>query len=143
MSNRWRSRKRYRPKKSKTNGVVPRETLEGSALIEWVDMVGYPLNLLYHIANEGTGSPVRGRKLKAEGLRPGVADYCLPIARHGWNALYIELKALDGEPSDAQVRWCKDMIIEKNMALVVRGWPRAAEILAYYSECAKALRMLP
>jgi len=53
----------------------------------------YPELALFHaIPNGGARNPIVGKKLKAEGVRPGVCDTFLPVARGGYHGLYIEFK---------------------------------------------------
>jgi len=65
------------------------------ALIEWA---GYArcqrpeLDLLYAIPNGGHRDIRVAAKLKAEGVKRGVPDLCLPVMRGGFAALYIEMK---------------------------------------------------
>jgi hypothetical protein len=69
------------------------------ALIKWVRAVKdvYPvLNLLYAVPNGGYRNIYVARKLKAEGVRAGVADLCLPAARRGYHGLYLEMKSEEG-----------------------------------------------
>lgn len=71
------------------------ELTEQQAVIEWCEVMSrqFPeLKTIYHIPNEGKRSRIGGADLKKAGLKPGVPDLCLPIARGGWNALYIEMK---------------------------------------------------
>lgn len=51
------------------------------------------LALSYAIPNAGAGAS-RGQagKMKAEGVRPGIPDWCLPVASAGHIGLYIEFK---------------------------------------------------
>jgi hypothetical protein len=54
----------------------------------------YPaLQLAYGIPNAGAGAS-RGRagKMKAEGARPGIPDWCLPVSNGRHIGLYIEFK---------------------------------------------------
>nr|DAG54588.1 MAG TPA: Nuclease [Caudoviricetes sp.] len=48
--------------------------------------------IMYHIANEGVRVGRQGYRVKREGLVKGVADICLAVPRHGYGALYIEMK---------------------------------------------------
>jgi hypothetical protein len=58
------------------------------ALIRWVKAIedAYPvLKLLYAVPNGGDRNLYVARKLKAEGVRAGVADLCLPVTcRKRW-----------------------------------------------------------
>lgn len=68
---------------------------EQVAVIKWSDVHSRKfseLTWLHAIPNGGDRSKAQAGKLKAEGVRKGVADLCLPISRHGYNCLYIEMK---------------------------------------------------
>lgn len=69
------------------------ETTEQISLIGWAAMNEKfipELKLLYHVANEGKRT--NGALLKMAGLKTGVPDLCLPVARMGFHGLYIEMK---------------------------------------------------
>lgn len=50
------------------------------------------LALLHHIPNGGARSKATAGRLKAEGVKAGIPDICLPVPKNGYGALYIELK---------------------------------------------------
>jgi hypothetical protein len=56
------------------------------------------LALLFHIPNGGArgdnarSNAIRGAAMKAEGVKAGVYDLFLPVARGGWHGLFIEMK---------------------------------------------------
>jgi hypothetical protein len=59
----------------------------------------YPeLQWMHHIPNGGAraddarGNAIRGGKLKAEGVKEGIPDIFLPVARQNCHGLYIEMK---------------------------------------------------
>ncbi len=52
------------------------------------------LRLFYAIPNGGARSPQAAQYLRAEGLRPGMWDNCLPLPRFGFGAAYLEHKAV-------------------------------------------------
>ena len=82
--------------------IVPLEEAEQCALMEWAayNAGKWPeLRLLYHIPNEGKRSIRAGARLKAQGLKRGVPDNHLPVARGGYIGLYIELKRRDKRKS--------------------------------------------
>jgi hypothetical protein len=111
------------------------EYAEQCALITWAGLVQgrWPeLALLFHIPNGGARDRVTGAQLKAAGVKAGVPDLCLPVARHGWHGLFIELKVGDNEPSAQQVRWLDDLAAQGYLALVCRGWDEAREALEGY-----------
>lgn len=63
----------------------------------------YPKGLIFAIPNGGQRNVIVASKLKAEGVLSGVPDLCIPIAKKGYNGLYIELKnGKSGKLSDNQ-----------------------------------------
>lgn len=90
------------------------------------------LSRFYAIPNGGHRSKATAGKMRAEGVRSGVPDYCLPIARDGAHGLYIELKRPTGRPSAEQESWISDLNAEGYVAKVAVGWWEAWRILATY-----------
>ena len=115
---------------------VPTEERECDTLIVWRDLqLGrWPeLALLYHTANEGKRTPQMGARLKAMGMRPGVSDYFLPVARGGSHGLWIEMKRVRGgkvEPEQAQ--WIDSMLRQGYAACVCRGADEAIRVIVEY-----------
>lgn len=76
---------------------VPTEAQEQMTLFSWAAMQSgkYPeLNLLYHVPNGGSRHKAEAGRLRAEGVKAGVPDLCLPVARGQYHGLYIELTGL-------------------------------------------------
>ena len=70
------------------------EAREQEALFRWVAFArsGMPdLDMLYHIPNGGSRNRKEAYNLKLQGVRAGVPDLCLPVARGKFHGLYIEL----------------------------------------------------
>ena len=115
---------------------TPRESVEQQTLIKWARLARgkYPeLDMLYHITNEGKRSVVTGARLKSEGLKPGVPDLCLAVARGGAHGLYIEMKRTKGgRVSPEQARWIEKLSREGYVAVVCRGWEQAREAILRY-----------
>ena len=115
---------------------TPTEAQEQRDLFRWAAYQRgiYPeLQLMYHIPNEGKRTTYTGARMKAEGLRPGVPDICLPVARGPYHALYIEMKRTKhARVSEAQQGWLAALTRAGNRAVVCHGWEAAShEILAY------------
>lgn len=70
------------------------------ALCEYLDVNAKPEIFYFAVPNGGLRNIRVAQKMKAEGLRPGVADLCflLPHGRCAW----LELKAAKGSLSDQQ-----------------------------------------
>ena len=71
--------------------------------------------MLYHIPNGGTRDAIEGRHLKQQGVKRGVPDLCLPVARENYHALYIELKTDTGRATTEQKWWGKHLKCQGNM----------------------------
>jgi hypothetical protein len=111
------------------------EHQEQSALIEWVrkTQARIPqLALLYAVPNGARVAPGTANKLKAEGLLAGVPDLCLPVARGGYHALYIEMKSAIGKASPEQVAYMELLMDEGNMTAVCNGWEIAQAVIYSY-----------
>jgi len=84
------------------------------------------------VANGGYRSKRTAGKLKAQGVIPGISDLVLPVARRGCHALYLELKALDGHPSEAQLWFAREAALEGNCVAFAWGWEMARDTLIWY-----------
>ena len=113
----------------------PTEHEEQASLIRWAELrqAEWPeLALLHAIPNGGDRHRVTAAKLKAEGVRPGVPDLCLPVPRGGWHGLYIELKTRTGRASKDQRRWIAALRRLGYRAEICRGWEAARVVIENY-----------
>ncbi|MCL2071595.1 MAG: VRR-NUC domain-containing protein [Oscillospiraceae bacterium] len=93
----------------------------------------YPeLSLLHAIPNGGYRPITTAARLKAEGVRAGVPDICLPVARQGYNGLYIELKAPKGRVQANQREWLQDLSEQGYKAVVAYGFEEARTVIEDY-----------
>lgn len=66
----------------------------------------YPeLKLLFHIPNGGRRDPVEAKHLREQGVKKGVPDLFLPVARNGFHGLFIEMKTERGGILGKDQRW--------------------------------------
>lgn len=116
----------------------PTEHQEQSALFAWAKAMEWrmpELKLLYAIPNGGKRSKATAALLKAEGVKPGVPDICLPVARSGWHGMYIELKRRKGgRLSEEQRMWMSALETAGYRCCVCNGWEKAQEIITRYLE---------
>lgn len=87
---------------------VRSEHFEQRFLIERLDEMDaqYPeLQLGYAVPNGGMRSKAQAGKLKAEGVKRSVPDYCLPVPRWPFHGLYVEMKKVGGRSSPDQRRY--------------------------------------
>ena len=117
-------------------GNEPTEQSEQMALIQWAEYnrAAYPqLRLLHHIPNGGSRMKAEAGRLKAMGVKAGVPDLFLPVARGGFHGLYIELKRLEsGKASAVQRRWMEALRAEGYAVELCRGWVAASEKILDY-----------
>jgi hypothetical protein len=90
------------------------------------------LALLHAIPNGGHRNKVVAAKLKAEGVRAGVPDLCLPVARGRWHGLYIELKAKGGRASPRQLEWFGALRRQGYRVELCVGWTAARQVIEGY-----------
>lgn len=115
--------------------TIPNEHGEQSAVIEWAETraAALPaLELLYAVPNGGWRAKGTAGRLKAEGVKAGVPDLCLPVARGGYHSLYIEMKTLAGNPSEKQKQWIARLRQEGHCAEVCYGAADAIERIEVY-----------
>lgn len=113
------------------------EHSEQAALIEWAQWQlnqGHyaELALLFAIPNGEWRSPSVALRLQEEGVKPGVPDLFLPVARGGWHGLFIELKIKDGRVRPEQKEWQAALLLEGYRACVCWGWEEARDELIRY-----------
>mgnify|MGYP000303687885 CR=1 FL=1 len=114
----------------------PHETGEQQAVFQWAKyhLGKYPdLEWMYAIPNGGYRHKATAARLKAEGVKSGVPDICLPIPRGIYPGLYIEMKRpKKGRLSENQKRW--RAVLCRNGYRVERcdGWQQAVAVLLNY-----------
>ena len=111
------------------------EHAEQAALFSWAEFARdrYPeLALMFAIPNGGHRHKAVAARMKAEGVKRGVPDICLPVPRGIWHGLYIELKTSTGRVSREQRRWIALLITQGYRADVCRGWQQARQLIEEY-----------
>lgn len=127
-----------RPFKDKPARAKPvdREGQEQAALMKELQL-RYPqaYKLIYHVPNGGHRVKAVAAKLKGQGVKAGVPDLVLPMARGRYFGLYIEFKAMP--PFDAPVSPSQDAYLQAlgdqgYLAIVCRGSIDAVEAIRAY-----------
>jgi len=106
-----------------------------SNLFSWAAMakVKYPeLTLLYAVPNAAKRSKTLSAIMKAEGLKSGVPDVCLPISRKGFGSLYIEMKSKAGKITENQTIWRDNLIKFGNKSVVCWSFDEARAVIEDY-----------
>ncbi len=84
------------------------EATEQERVINWARFheKDYPeLALLHHIPNGGSRNQLEAANLKRQGVKAGVPDLCLPVARNGKHGLYVEMKWKKNKTTEKQDWW--------------------------------------
>lgn len=116
---------------------VPSEHDEQVSLFQWADIQRFTLpelNLLFAIPNAGAGAQKgQAGKMKAEGVKKGIPDTMLPVARGRYHGAFIEMKRLRGgrvEPE--QTEWHENLRLQGYFVAVCYGWVNASETILEY-----------
>lgn len=111
------------------------EATEQEALIEWCGWKKgtFPeLKLLFHIPNGGSRNKLEAANLKRQGVKAGVPDLCLPVARNGFHGLYIEMKYGRNTTTDSQEEWLEALKEQGYFTAVCYGAEEAEKVLLKY-----------
>jgi hypothetical protein len=112
-------------------------------LMTWAGIMEfqYPeLALLYAIPNGGQRNIIVAKRMKDEGMKAGVPDLHLPVARGDYHSLYIEMKAPSLKPkrggkggvSALQANWHRVLSEQGNRVVVCYGFKEAETALTEY-----------
>ena len=106
-----------------------------AALFRWAEYQSKrlpELALMFAIPNGGHRHPATAAKLKAEGVKAGVPDLCLPVARGEYHGLWIELKAGRNKPTPPQVQWHMRLSQKGHRVAGCWGWEAARDVIEEY-----------
>ena len=120
------------------------EFSEQVALLTWArwrESAVPELGLLFHIPNGERRDKVTAGRLHAMGVRPGVPDLFLPVARPNgtggvYLGLWIELKAAGGRLRAEQVAWQDALTAQGYCVHVCYGWLQARDVICRYLDIA-------
>jgi hypothetical protein len=125
----------FKPKATRAK-PVDREGLEQAALIKELELrLPDVAALIYHVPNGGHRHKLVAIKLKGQGVKAGVPDLVLPMARGGYFGLYLEFKATapnDAAVSASQHAWIRRLNDQGYLAIVCRGHFDAMEHIRAY-----------
>lgn len=128
LNEKGRRKRRVKPKMSESRIQID--------LIEWIDTIGhrvYPeMKLLFAIPNGGHRYIRVAQKMKAEGVRAGIPDLFLPVARGGFHGMFIEMKYGRNRQTKEQVEWFKELKKNGYYCIVCYSQEEAQEVLGDY-----------
>lgn len=113
------------------------EAREQCELIAWANQCAargiHPeLKWLFAVPNGGRRDKVEAAHLKRQGVKAGVPDLCLPVARGKYHGLYIEMKVGRNKPTDNQKTWLSGLADNGYAIAVCYGAKEAREVLEEY-----------
>ena len=115
---------------------VPTESQEQQTLFQWAQLQKgkYPeLGLLFAVPNGEYRHKATAGRLKAQGVKAGVPDICLPVARGNFHGLFIELKRQKGGfLAPSQKAWLDALNQYGYHAVVCNGWGDASDTIMQY-----------
>lgn len=125
----------FKPGSTRTK-PVDREGLEQAALMAELRLrMPEVADLIYHVPNGGHRVKAVAAKLKAQGVKAGIPDLVLPMARGGYFGLYLEFKATppyDAAISASQHERIRKLSDQGYLAIVCRGHFDAMEQIRAY-----------
>lgn len=121
-------------------GKMQHEAIEQTKLFNWITFAraAIPeLDMLYHIPNGGYRNKREAANLKRQGVRAGVPDLCLPVARGNYHGLYIELKYGTNTVTENQREWLNRLQAQGYAVAICYGWEQAKHVLEKYLAISK------
>lgn len=112
------------------------ESQEQIDFIQWCkrNQETYPeLKKIFAIPNGGHRHIATASRLKLEGVKPGVPDLFLSVARRGFHGLYIEMKRIKGGSVSKEQKQWKIWLTEEEYAWVrADGYEKAKALIKSY-----------
>ena len=130
--------------------IIPKAKKPRAPAIDWEGMeqktlllemaLRHPVaaKLIYHVPNGGHRHKSVAIELKKQGVRAGIPDLVLPMARGGYFGLYLEFKATPphSSPVSASQDACLHALTEQGyLAIVCRGHRDAMDAITAYLQC--------
>jgi len=115
----------------------PSEHMEQVKLFAWIKskVQKYPkMEFIFAVPNGGMRSKAIGAKLKAEGVKSGVSDICVPIPIAPYHGAWIEMKSCNpkAKASTEQKTFAKAMLKNGYQVYLCRGAENAIQSLSDY-----------
>lgn len=120
----------------------PLERKSQAAVIDWANWASgqWPeLRFLFAVPNGDKRSAVTASLLVSQGVKPGVPDLILPVARGGFVSLAIEMKRKPNTPTQLQREWLNALQGFGWCALVCYGAGEAITALEAYVKAPRTI----
>jgi GH15 family glucan-1,4-alpha-glucosidase len=118
-------------------GILTANIKEFYELTEKINIYHYDgrysfLKYIFSVPNGGMRSPRERVKLNREGVKSGVEDLALDVARHSWHGLRIEMKGKNGVQSKEQKEWQKFHLDQGYYSVVCYSFIEARDEIVRY-----------
>jgi hypothetical protein len=90
------------------------------------------LQWIFHVPNGGTRHVREAAKFKSMGVKAGVPDLILPVARSKYHGLALELKAGKNKATELQLQWHAFMKSEGWYVAICYSWEEAIYVALRY-----------
>lgn len=87
---------------------------------------------MFAVPNGGSRNKIEAYNLKRQGLKPGVPDIMLPVAKCNYHGLFIELKYGKNKTTDNQVKYIDYLNKNGYLAVVCYGCDQAFDTIKKY-----------
>ena len=112
-----------------------KEEIEQTHLFLWAfyESSKYPeLKNMFAIPNGGKRSKSEAARLKASGVKAGVPDIFLAVARNGYHGLFIEMKVGMNKPTENQVEMMEELTAQGYLCRVCWSGDDAIDAIKEY-----------
>lgn len=90
------------------------------------------IELMFHIPNGGSRNKIEAANLKKQGVKAGVPDLFLPVARGKYHGLFIEMKYGKNKPTVNQNLWLRKLSEQGYAVAVCYGFLEASQKIVNY-----------
>ena len=115
---------------------VVKESAEQKAIFQWAKLKYSKFPelewCLFSVPNGGSRHKLEAYNLKLQGLKSGVSDITLQVARGGYNGLWIELKVGKNKTTKNQDKFLETMREQGYFAVVCYGSLEAIDTILDY-----------
>ena len=88
--------------------------------------------MLIAVPNGGFRNAIEAKRMKAEGVTPGVADLLLLLSKKGFGCLGIEMKVPKGKQTTNQIDWQNDFESNGNKYEICKSLDEFMKIINNY-----------
>lgn len=111
--------------------ILGKEAIEQIKLFQICNFIS-ECKFMFSIPNGGSRNRIEAYNLKRQGLKSGVPDIMLPVAKCNYHGLFIELKQGKNKTTDNQVKYIDYLNKNGYLAVVCYGCDQAFDTITKY-----------